>query len=111
MTEITVIRDERIKKVEIRGHAGFAEKGEDIVCAGISSLSFAAGMALERYGIPAEIHQDEENASFAIIPNWSDMTEKQALRTETILQSLVWALEDLAESYPRYVELDTVRRC
>ncbi len=29
----------RIKKIEIKGHAGFADKGNDIVCAGISSIS------------------------------------------------------------------------
>jgi uncharacterized protein len=29
----------RIKKMEIKGHAGFADKDNDIVCAGISSVS------------------------------------------------------------------------
>lgn len=39
MTSITffVLKDEKIQAVELQGHAGYADEGEDIVCAAITS--------------------------------------------------------------------------
>ena len=39
MTEIRFDYNGDIRKVEISGHADYADKGHDIVCAGISTLS------------------------------------------------------------------------
>ncbi len=110
MTKIIIETAERIERVTVKGHAGYADAGEDIVCAGISTLTFAAGIALERYNLPAKINQDELQAEFVIIPEWAQMTKEEVIRAETILFSLVWALEDLANSYAKYVKLDKVRR-
>ena len=111
MTHITVDIKERILRVTIKGHTGYAKKGEDIVCAGISPLAFAAGIALKRYNIPAEINPNEKEAVFVIAPKWSKLENDQLIRAETILNTLFWALEDMANSYQEYVKLDIVRRC
>ena len=39
--EITSI-DNEIVSIEMNGHSGYAESGKDIVCAGVSSLVYAA---------------------------------------------------------------------
>lgn len=111
MTHIVIEISERIERVSVKGHTGFAQAGEDIVCAGVSSITFAAGMALQRYQIPVKIFQNEETTEFVIVPKWSQMSEEQKLRTETILHTLQWALEDLADSYREYVSIDILRRC
>lgn len=106
MTNVLVLVDKRILQVKIKGHAGYANSGEDIVCAGISSLAFAAGIALTRYNIPAKIDEDEKQAALIIAPQWSLMNEEEIIRCETILNTLVWAIEDLEKSYRQYVKLE-----
>ena len=39
--EVTSINNE-IVSIEMNGHSGYAESGKDIVCAGVSSLVYAA---------------------------------------------------------------------
>ena len=39
--EVTSINNE-IVSIEMNGHSGYAENGKDIVCAGVSSLVYAA---------------------------------------------------------------------
>lgn len=36
-----------LDKLEVRGHAGYAKKGDDIVCAAISALSLGLAHSLE----------------------------------------------------------------
>ena len=52
MTAITVLCDKKSKTVkgfEIRGHAGWANFGQDIVCAGVSVLAINTQNAIERF--------------------------------------------------------------
>ena len=50
MTNITVYcKDNTYTGFCIEGHAGYADEGEDIVCAGISILVFNTMNAIEKY--------------------------------------------------------------
>ena len=54
MIKVTINRTESglIQSFTMSGHADFAEHGQDIVCAGVSAVSFGAVnaiMALNRY--------------------------------------------------------------
>lgn len=52
MTAITVLCDKKSKTMkgfEIKGHAGWADLGRDIVCAGISVLAINTQNAIERF--------------------------------------------------------------
>ena len=40
MTHIHYHRDESGHRLHITGHAGYAPRGQDIVCAGISALAY-----------------------------------------------------------------------
>ncbi len=54
-------------KISVKGHAGFAEKGKDIVCAGVSALFFtfleSTGAQMKKNGdvICAEADPDYKN--------------------------------------------------
>ena len=39
--------DEHIISIQCKGHAGYAESGKDLVCAGVSSILFVALNALD----------------------------------------------------------------
>lgn len=47
MIVIKLTHRKDLSRIEINGHAGFAEKGKDIVCAGVSALFFCLLESLE----------------------------------------------------------------
>lgn len=55
MTEITYTHTATHFSIEFRGHAGFAEQGKDIVCAGISVLASELMLACEQAREKGEI--------------------------------------------------------
>lgn len=46
-------------KIEISGHAGFAEHGKDIICAAVSSLAQSAALAIAAYDKTAQLEAVE----------------------------------------------------
>lgn len=60
--EFTKSGDGKIRKVKISGHAGFSEKGQDIVCAAASALVYASiGSLEEQCGLRDFYRIDEED--------------------------------------------------
>ena len=63
MTTITITKtsDDKYKIIECKGHAGFAEYGEDIVCAAISVLTINLINSLDKFTDDKfDVDQDEE---------------------------------------------------
>ncbi|WP_029232154.1 ribosomal-processing cysteine protease Prp [Butyrivibrio sp. VCB2006] len=63
MTTITITKtsDDAYKCIECKGHAGFAEYGEDIVCAAVSVLTINLANSVENLTDDKfDIEQDEE---------------------------------------------------
>ena len=63
MTTITITKtsDDRYKIIECSGHAGFAEYGEDIVCAAVSVLSINLINSLDQFTEDKiSVEQDED---------------------------------------------------
>lgn len=99
MITVKIVRDNtrRITGVFMSGHAGYAEAGSDIICAGASTLFYALANSLERIcGLNAEdistVHEDPNDGEVkaeVIVPydKLPDLeSEKRAVVvTETIL--------------------------
>jgi uncharacterized protein YsxB (DUF464 family) len=51
MTTVTIIKssDDNFKRIEVEGHAGFAEYNKDIVCAAISSMTINLVNSIEKF--------------------------------------------------------------
>ena len=88
--------------IRVEGHAGYAEKGKDIVCSAVSILLYTYASELLRLGILPQI-RDEEN-SYDIRPE-ADM-EKAKPAFETILSGL----RLLSEVYKKNVRLEEMKR-
>lgn len=84
-------------RVTVAGHAGYAEPGKDIVCAGVSSLFVALCEAAQRDGALREV-LDEENAKRAYI-----YRTKAAGHYINMFRAGVLALQ---REYEEYVVLD-----
>ena len=94
----------------LRGHSGWAESGNDIVCAGVSILTCSCVNTLENvYGIAPRMN--EENAEKGILDfELPDMTEEENKKAQIVMNVLKQGLNDLAAEYPQNVTLSIKER-
>ena len=79
------------------GHAGYAEKGQDIICAAVSALVFTAANSIEAFTEDAfEGKEDEKAGSFSFLFT-SDISPESNL----LMNSLVLGLQSIEEQYGR----------
>ncbi len=82
----------------IKGHSGFAESGEDIVCASISSAAYmVANTITEILKVNAEIKVDDGKMKLTV-------NKEQRHIAKDILLGLKLHLEGLEEQYPEFLE-------
>lgn len=103
---ITYNDQQEIQEVELFGHAGYAEYGQDIVCAAVSSQVISVEHSLEQLlHIQPELEVDEQEGGYLrmalpILANDSLKHDAQLL-----LNHLRYALSTIAEHYPEFVKI------
>lgn len=103
MTKIMVKRkDGYIFELSVKGHSGFAKEGEDIVCAGISSLSQTAVLAMEKLEGSCKYTVKDGYMKCSIPDSFNKTQRKNA---SYILEVICIGLKDIASSYKKYVEV------
>ena len=82
----------------INGHSGFADEGEDIVCASVSSASYmVANTITEILNADAKIEVSDAKMKLTV-------SKEQRHITKDILLGLKLHLDSLAEDYPKFLE-------
>ncbi len=97
MTDIifTQNADHKIIGFESKGHAGFAGKGKDIVCAAISVLTINAVNSIEKIAkAEADVVQDGKEGLIKL-----RLLSEPDVKTETILRSLILGLKEVSADY------------
>ena len=106
MITITLQRDATgtVRCFTASGHAGYAEKGQDIICAAISALAAAAiGSLQELAGIDPDRTLEDGLIRFSL-PDPSGLTDGQQQTAATLMQSLIIGCRQVQQSYGhRYV--------
>ena len=99
MTKATLYFDENVPYgFLISGHSGFAESGEDIVCASVSSVAYmVANTITEILKVNAKIEVND--GMMKLIVN-----KEQRHITKDILLGLKLHLEGLEEQYPEFLK-------
>ena len=94
-------------RLELSGHAGYAAKGQDIVCAGISMLTGALAGVLEdaKTRGRTEFGWKEDGAEVAI---WADPSLGSLQEIKSYFRMAVKGLSMLQEQYPKHVEIKEV---
>lgn len=83
----------------VHGHSGYAEEGEDIVCAAISSAVFMAmNTVTDVIGVDAEVYAEDGNAVMKIL-------SKDAETCKIVLQGLKLHLLDLERQYGEFLKV------
>ena len=109
MTRCTVYVDNtsRITGFSVKGHAGYAEEGSDIVCAGISALVTTIDQALVRLvGLRLTEREGDGLAEF-FLPD--RLTDSQMHDAQLLMETLHMGLENIAQDYPRHLRITTRR--
>ena len=93
--------------LEMDGHANYAPKGQDIVCAGVSALSFALVNALDKI---------DHESGMAQMKSIADGEGHMRIRARVCWENLsviracflvtVTGLKMLAEQYPEYIKVE-----
>ena len=95
--------------MHIRGHASYAPRGEDLVCAAVSSLAITAGSAAQMFWAqgflkrPPLVRLCDADALVIVTPQ-EECMDAVAMAFWTV-QAGVFALE---QRYRQYVELERV---
>lgn len=105
MISITINRSESesIQSFKISGHAFFANRGKDIVCAGASAVSVGAINAVHALtGVTPEIEQGDGFLR-CVVPDKlpEDINEKVQL----LLKGMVVSLRTIEEEYGEHIKI------
>ena len=106
MTTVTFHTEgKRITGFDAKGHSGYAEEGEDIVCAAITSAVRLTECAInDVLGLEAAVKVREKDASITL-----KLPAKLGQTNESTCQALLTALMvhfvQLAEEYPDYISV------
>ena len=93
----------RITGFSVSGHSGYAEAGQDIVCAAVSAVvGMAEATINDVCGAKAKIRVKEEDARITLtLPAVCDEEES----VQAVLAGLLLYLCNLRDEYPDYIEV------
>ncbi|MCM1043297.1 MAG: ribosomal-processing cysteine protease Prp [Corallococcus sp.] len=105
MTDIKIVKKHgSVVEVVCKGHSGFGEEGEDIVCAGISTLVQSALLGLlQVVGINVKYTTDDGYLRFTL-PD--ELTKEERHDADILLNSMIVSLDDFYTEYSDYINLE-----
>lgn len=92
---------------QLSGHAGYAEEGQDIVCAAVTVLTLNTVNALEQFTkTEFQCEADESQGGFLSVcfPKIKEGAEDRD--AQLLLKTMVLGLENIEQEYGRYITLN-----
>lgn len=109
MTDITVTRkNNSIVDVTAIGHTGYADSGEDIVCAGVSTLLQSALLGLlqvAQINVKYRVNEEQGSLRFTLPDN---LTASERHDADVILNTMLCGLQDLYTEYSDFINLEVI---
>lgn len=99
-------RDGHIVGVSCMGHTGASERGEDVVCAALSSVVQTALLGLMQVaGINCGFTRDDEEG-ILIIKLPDGLSPEERHDADVILNTALCGVSDLAEGFSKFIKLE-----
>ena len=100
MTNITIYKSNDIYKgILVSGHTGFAQEGEDIVCAGISALTINFVNSVEKLTDDKfDIKTDDGVIDFSF-------DNEPSKESELLFESLLLGLNNIKNDYNEFISI------
>jgi uncharacterized protein YsxB (DUF464 family) len=106
MINITIYRTESgtIQSFEMSGHALFADRGKDIVCAGVSAVSVGAINAVhELTGVTPDLEHRADGFLRCVIPE--TLPENTHEKVQILLEGMAVSLRSIEETYGEHIKI------
>lgn len=81
--------------LEVKGHAGFAESGQDLICAGVSSIVTGGFNAFNK----------DDIESVTLESGYAKVILKEQSESLKVLDVIIIQLQTIQESYPKYIKI------
>ena len=107
MTKVTITKKHKyIASVECDGHTNYGEKGEDIVCAALSSVVQTALLGLMAVvGVNVDVKRNDKKGYLKFsLPE--DLSKEDKEKCELVLQTMLCGVSDLNMGYSDFIELE-----
>lgn len=104
MINVVLYQEEnKIHAFELTGHANSGPYGYDLVCAGVSAVTFGAVNALIKLcGVEPKIQQEDEGGYLYIeLPD----SFKNEADVQTILKTMIVSLETIERDYQSFIQI------
>lgn len=99
MTTYKIKRKEKEALLEVQGHANYADFGNDIVCASISTALLFTANLIEKLNLSYNIIDLVcEEGYFRLQVKTTDFT------ANAIFENLEYTLEDISKQYPKHLK-------
>ncbi|MGF3066761.1 ribosomal-processing cysteine protease Prp [Facklamia sp. P12950] len=97
---------QEVKEIEMTGHAGYGEHGQDIVCAAVSSQVISVENSLyQLLQVPVETTVNEmEGGYLKLVLPWIEQ-KKLKHDVQLLMRHLILALEVTEQAYPEYIQI------
>ncbi len=103
MIQVTVFRDsdQVYRGYTVKGHAGFAEHGYDIICASVSVLTQNTANSIERFTDDSIRGEMGDDGYLSV-----EFPDGISAESKLLMDSMISGLEDMVESYgKRYIKI------
>jgi uncharacterized protein YsxB (DUF464 family) len=108
MIKAVIFRDiqESLVGFDISGHAGYAERGQDIVCAAVSFLATTTVNSLEeQLTVSPHFEVDEADGHLHCYLALEKIDRDDREKAQVILKTLEIGLKSLEQEYGKYIKL------
>ena len=100
---------------EEKGHTGFGESGDDVLCAALSSMTMLLINAIEiSYASSVDYTIDEKTTDIKVIAKSAlpkyEKDEKKQYAVQGLIQAYFFQLMDLVEDYYEFLDVNEIEK-
>lgn len=101
MINLTILKsNDAITTLQAKGHSGYAEAGQDIVCSAVSTImqtTLNGLLEVTKSAVDYEINQD--------IPFLRISVKAEDMAAQILMKSAYLALKQIADDYKKYIKI------
>lgn len=99
MTTCRILKEKEQALIEVKGHAGYAKHGKDIVCASISTACIVTANLIEKLELSYNV------LDLVCDEGYFRLSVKTVDNTlNCIFENLEYTMEEISKQYPKYLK-------